>query len=191
MGLHEKKQFYNLFYNKEMTKQELYNQFRDNHLELADFITALSEYDFGKSYNDKWTPGQQLSHVYLCLQPIARAMENKDFIIQKFGYIDREVQDYDTIISHYTTTLLQGGKAPDKFVPKGVTWVEKNALIKNFQELIAHFAFLFDNYSEKELHSLILPHPLLGNLTLTEMFYLMTHHATHHLRQTQNNLNKG
>lgn len=30
--------------------------------------------------------------------------------------------------------------------------------------------------------------PLLGNLTIREMFYLMTYHATHHLRQIINNL---
>ena len=36
------------------------------------------------------------------------------------------------------------------------------------------------NYSEKELEVYILPHPLLGKLTLREMLYFNILHAEHH-----------
>jgi hypothetical protein len=40
-----------------------------------------------------------------------------------------------------------------------------------------------NRFSESELDQLLLPHPLLGKLTLREMVYFTIYHAHHHERQ--------
>ena len=45
-----------------------------------------------------------------------------------------------------------------------------------------------DSFSEKQLDTFILPHPLLGKLTLREMLYFTIYHAEHHKKQTLKNL---
>jgi hypothetical protein len=44
-------------------------------------------------------------------------------------------------------------------------------------------------YPEKKLDSLILPHPLLGKLTLREMLYFTNYHVIHHHKLTNRDLN--
>ncbi|HWW40756.1 DinB family protein, partial [Pedobacter sp.] len=171
-----------------MTKQELIAKFRENHLELVDYIAALAAGQFSYSRNGKWTPGQQLNHVYLCLKPIAQALASKDFILQKFGKIDRPSLGYDDVIENYKTALANGGKAPERFVPEKFDPDHKVELSAQLIALLQTIEQLLNHYTDDELDHLVLPHPLLGNLTIREMLCLMTYHATHHLRQTEMNL---
>jgi len=43
-------------------------------------------------------------------------------------------------------------------------------------------------FSEEDLDKLILPHPLLGKLTLREMMYFTIYHVQHHQRIVERNL---
>lgn len=171
-----------------MTKQELIDSFYKNHLELLDYIVTLTDEAFSFSANGKWTAGQQLSHVYLCLQPISQALGSKEYILQKFGKLDRETMDYEKVILLYTSALENGGKAPERFVPELVNASDRIQLRNDFNELLLKLNTQLGEYSEDELNTLILPHPLLGNLCISELMYLMTYHATHHLMLTKKNL---
>ncbi len=52
--------------------------------------------------------------------------------------------------------------------------------IKNFKELHnAMFANL-ENWSDKQLNTYLLPHPLIGKLTIKEMLYFVDYHILHH-----------
>ena len=171
-----------------MTKKELIDKSYQNHKELSDYIESLPDDKFIHCQNGKWTPGQQLSHVYLCLKPISQALTSKEFIEKKFGKILRSTMDFDAVINLFYTTLKDGGKAPDKFVPQHIDSNEKAKLVKDLSEILVTIQNQLNNYSDNELDTLVLPHPLLGNLTINEMFYIMTQHATHHLKQTESNL---
>lgn len=171
-----------------MTKQQLISEFVQNHIEFNNYINALTEVEFAYSNQGKWTAGQQLEHVYLCLYPISQALASKEFILHKFGKTDRSSLSYDEIIDNYKAALAQGGKAPDRFVPGAFDPADKSKVSSQLLELLETIAQQLDGYTNEELDSLLLPHPLLGNLTITEMFYLMTYHATHHHRQTELNL---
>jgi hypothetical protein len=171
-----------------MTKQELIEKFYQNHKELSDYVDSLPDDKFTHLQNEKWTAGQQLSHVYLCLKPISQALTSKEFIENKFGRISRPTMDYNDVINIYNRTLKNGGKAPDKFVPQRVDMSDKAKLVQDLSELLTTIKNQISIYSDNDLDTLVLPHPLLGSLTINEMFYLMTQHATHHLRQTEINL---
>lgn len=171
-----------------MNKIALIEQFKANHEELMKYINQLTNTEFTTSTNGKWTPGQQLEHVYLCLVPIAKVLSSKTFILEKFGVINRAVWNYDEVIHNYTTALSQGGKAPEKFLPAAVD-VNKKALIMNdTTSTLNSICESLNDYTEAELDSLLLPHPLLGKLSIRELFFLMGYHATHHLNQTKQNL---
>lgn len=171
-----------------MKKTELVNNFYNNHKELIFYINALSHQKFMYTKSGKWTAGQQLEHIYLCLIPIRQALASKDFIHQKFGTIDRPVIERDVLINNYKTSLLNGGKAPERYVPGEVSIKQKKHQIEQLFDLLTQIKVELVDYSEVELDTLVLPHPLLGKLTIREMMYLMTYHAKHHLEQTKLNL---
>lgn len=171
-----------------MTTSELIALFRSNHLELADYVNALPNDQFSYSRNGKWTAGQQLSHVYLCLLPIAKALASKEFLLEKFGKIDRPLWDYDTVLANYMEALDKGGKAPERFLPEDIQPEAKEELSADLSQILDTIKHQLQNYSEEELDTIVMPHPLLGSMTIREMFFLMAYHATHHLRQTEQNL---
>lgn len=45
-----------------------------------------------------------------------------------------------------------------------------------------------DSFTEKELDQYVLPHPLLGKLTLREMMFFTIYHVQHHEVLTKKNL---
>ena len=47
-----------------------------------------------------------------------------------------------------------------------------------------------DSFSEKDLDNYILPHPLLGKLTIREMLFFTIYHVQHHEVLTLKNLGK-
>jgi hypothetical protein len=171
-----------------MTKEALIKLFFDKHNEFLAYINTLPDVEFMISKNHKWTPGQQLDHIYLCLQPLAQALASKAYIEQKFGLIKRPFLSYNEVIANYDAALKKGGKAPERFVPKSVELDQKPELLTLTHEMIKAISDQLTTYTETELDTLALPHPLLGLLTVKEMFYLMAHHATHHLDQTKQNL---
>lgn len=168
-----------------MTKQELIKAFCNNHHEMIDYVTSLTDEQFTFSNNGKWTAGQQFQHVYLTIAVFPRVLSSKDFILQKFGTINRAGWSYNTLIENYLKTSRQ---APQQYLPEQVSPEQKATIAADIHNVLPTIKQLLDQYTEEELDTLVLPHPLLGNLTIREMFYLMGYHATHHLRQTEKNL---
>ena len=48
-----------------MKKTEITKKFKENTNNFVSYIYTLSDQDFEKITNNKWSPGQQLKHVYL------------------------------------------------------------------------------------------------------------------------------
>jgi len=171
-----------------MNTQQLLTQFETNHRGLVSYITSLTDEQFTLSTNGKWTPGQQLEHVYKCNQPLAFLFANKPVIETKFGKIERTRWSHADVKEKYTAALAAGGKAPERFVPAEVTPAQKAELAEKTLNDVSSIVKLLSNYTEEELDNLAIPHPLLGNMSIREMMYLMTDHATHHLEKTKENL---
>lgn len=166
-----------------MKKQELIADFIKNHEELIRYVDRLDDFEFSYSYNNKWTAGQQLEHVLRTIMPFPKVLPSKEFILEKFGKINRSTWDYKTVLENYSKTSL---KAPEQFLPKDdIPIIQKNEIISDIRTILRKTAGLLDTYSEDELDTLTLPHPLLGTLTIREMFYLMSYHPLHHQKQIE------
>ncbi len=169
-----------------MEKQKLIRTFVTNHEMVLNAIDLLTEQEFNYHSEGKWSAGQQLQHLLLTIQPFSTVLIRKDFILDKFGPINRAIWDEQTVFKHY---LSSSRKAPEQFIPDDYVFFEtKKELmaavlknVKNIQELLLSF-------SDAELDTLTLPHPLVGRLTIREMFYLMSYHPLHHLKQIKEQL---
>ncbi len=174
-----------------MTKKEIIHQLTIKHSEIADLISSLNDTDFCYSSDSKWTAGQQLDHIILSVSPLAKALLLPRFILKRlFGKANRPSKDYDSLVKKYVSKLDAGGKAPTPFIPKTVESNQKKKLKSKSLKLVTKLCKQVDGFSEQQLDEYILPHPLLGKVTIREMLYFTIYHAEHHQKITLRNLGR-
>jgi hypothetical protein len=172
-----------------MQKQALAKQLIENHQSFINYVLSLSEVDFVKSENGKWTAGQQLDHLYRSAKPLVLAFSLPPFIVKLlFGKANRPSKTYEEIVQKYEGTLANGAKASGSFVPKTITFEQRMSLAHSLQLVVQKIASKVANFNEQQLDEVVFPHPLLGKLTAREMLYFTIYHVALHQKITQRNL---
>ena len=172
-----------------MTKLELANQLTERHQSFVNYVQALSEADFMKSENGKWTAGQQLDHLYRSAKPLVLAFSLPSFAVKLlFGKANRPSKSYAEIVHKYKSTLANGAKASGTFIPPAVTFDQRAVKLTALTSVVQKIATRLQKYNEQQLDEVLLPHPLLGKLTAREMLYFTLFHVELHLAITARNL---
>lgn len=172
-----------------MEKEQLIERLVERHQALIRFVEELTETDFNYQPDQKWTAGQQLEHILLSLQQLNTGLKIPKLILRTtFGLANRPSRDYEGVVEKYKEKLADGGKAPSKYVPKKVVMAQRNKLSDDLQISLVKLQKGLDKFSETELDKYILPHPLLGKMTLREMLCFMHYHTDFHLQSIKTNL---
>lgn len=174
-----------------MTKAEILQQFSERHQTFVTLITSLSQEEFLFIKSDKWTAGQQLDHIYRSVKPLKMALGLPKFVPRLlFGKANRPSKDYDNLVKKYVAKLASDYKVSKQFLPKSIAFEESKSLENKLLHTIQMLCNHLNKYDEPELDSYILPHPLLGKLTLREMLYFTVYHVEHHHKATLRNLGR-
>ena len=169
-----------------MEKQEIITRLKENHQVFVDYILALPNDKFLQHENGKWSAGQQLDHIFRSVKPVTMAFGLPGFLLRLlFGKSNRTGRSYDELVVKYHAKLAAGGKASGRFIPKPVNISDRLELAKALILKVGKLSYILENYTEQELDTMILPHPLLGKLTLREMLFFTCFHVEHHLQTTK------
>ena len=146
------------------------------------YVADMNKEKFEAMPDGKWSSGQNLDHLIRSIKPLQPAYSLPKFILRIiFGKANRPSKSYDELVLKYKTKLAAGGRASGPFIPPVILFEQKDMLIKKYdlhkQKLIRKIA----KQTEEDLDQYILPHPLLGKLTLREMLFFTIHHNEHHL----------
>ncbi len=170
-----------------MNRDVLIDKLNKNYTLFIEYINSLTDDEFVVSLNDKWTAGQQLDHILRSVKPLTQILNSKSIIEDIFGMTERPSLSYEEIVNNYKIELEKGGKATGKFIPEKINSNQKNDLTKALADNLKTLIQNLIDYTDKELDSLLLPHPLLGNLTIREMIYFTIYHVGHHHEKTTQN----
>ncbi len=113
---------------------------------------------------------------------------DKSAIEKTFGRTDRTGRTYEVLLDEYLVKLNEGSKAPVRFVPEATSPDQRKVQCKLLTKLVKELYAKIETFSDEELDTLLIPHPLLGNLTLREMLYNTAYHVKHHQMQVEENL---
>lgn len=172
-----------------MNKEQLARLLRDNHGQFFHQLKNLGDADFCYVPEGKWSAAQHLDHIYRSVAPVNLALWiPKFFIRRKFGLANRPSKTYEELIEKYKQKLSEGGKAIGPFIPEVVTADKKAVLLRRVHRVATKLCNKTINHSEEALDKYILPHPLLGKLTLREMLYFTAYHVQHHRELVQRGL---
>jgi hypothetical protein len=164
-----------------MTKQQIIKLLKQKHNAFIAYIETLTAEEFLYAPTDKWTAAQQLDHIHKAVKPLTQAMGYPKFVPRLlFGKANRPSKTYDELINRYNEKLSLGGRASGRFVPPTITAGQKDMLIKLVLASVHNLCKRIEKFTETELDNLILPHPLLGKITIREMLYFTAYHVEHH-----------
>lgn len=166
-----------------MNQSEIIQRLQSEYNAFTDFIASLSETALYQAQPGKWNAAQQLRHVYICLRPIKIATSLPRFLpLLLFGSAKKASSSYHALVEAYQEKLRRGGKAPFMYVPGNAKGdVEK--LIQALKDLVNSLCGRVASYDEAALDHIVLPHPLLGKLTMRELLYFAIYHVGHHHQQ--------
>jgi hypothetical protein len=146
------------------------------------YICSLNKEAFEATPEGKWSAGQNLDHLIRSIHPLQLAYALPKFILRLlFGKANRPSRTYEELVSKYKTRLAAGGKAKGPFIPPIISYDRKDALVKKYESQKQKLIRKIERQKEEDLDKYILPHPLLGKLTLREMLFFTIYHNEHHL----------
>ena len=150
------------------------------------FISSLDKKEFEAMPEGKWSAGQNLDHLIRAIRPLQLAFWlPKLFLKLFFGRSTRPSKSYEQVVEKYKSKLAQGGKASGPFIPPVVLFEKKLSLLETYDSQKKRFIKKVQKQQESELDRYILPHPLLGKVTLREMLFFTIYHNQHHLESLE------
>ena len=167
-----------------MNTSELRSRLQAAHSEFAASLKGMSDEAFVQPTGPgKWTPGQHLDHLCRSVFPVLVALRLPGWFRRAmFGKADRPSRTYEELLSRYQQRLAQGGRASGPYVPGAVPLQRREGLLRRLAKLARQLDRATARLDESTLDREILPHPLLGTLTLREMLCFTAFHADHHER---------
>lgn len=173
-----------------MDKANIIDELKRKYSRFGDLVEPMSEADFTFSMNgEKWSAGQQTDHLCRSVKPLNKGLGAPEFVLKSmFGKSDHPSASYDELVARYREALAAGGTAPEPFRPEAITFEQKDEIIQELRRQVEVLCMKIEKINEEKLDILVLPHPLLGKLTLREMFYFTIYHAEHHHQHVEQNL---
>ena len=154
-------------------------------------IGLLNEAEFLDAAPGKWSAGQQLDHLCRSVAPLNLAFRLPDFVLRMmFGSANRPSKSYEALVEKYQSKLAEGGRASGRFIPGPVAWKSREKYLARLEKSVIDLKQLVMQLDDSQLDSLLLPHPLLGKLTLREMLYFTLYHVQHHQQAIWKSLKK-
>lgn len=151
---------------------------------FADLITQWPDATFETTPGGKWSAGQQLDHLIRSVKPVSLALRLPGWLLRiLFGKPNRPSRTYEVLVEKYRQKLSAGGVAPGAFVPPVIPLARKQQLLDAYKMQQQRLIKIVERWQDADLDRYLLPHPLLGKLTLREMLYFTVYHTGHHYRQ--------
>jgi len=174
-----------------MNRPEIISELTCNYKLFTDFTSSLDNREFLFAPTGKWTASQQLDHLIRAVSPLSAGLQLPKFAVRLlFGKSNRPSESYEELVGKYLSKLEMGGKASGRFIPLKIAPEDKQRNIEKLLKRVKQLGTSINTYSEQQLDTFILPHPLLGKVTLREMMYFTIYHAEHHLKQAIKNAGK-
>ena len=164
------------------TRPEITTALKARFDEAAAFFAGRPDNTFCTAPPERWTEGQHLDHLIRSAKPLNLALRLPRIALRmKFGTAKAPGETMEALAARYEATLAAGGKASGRFVPPAVAREDKPQLLEALRHEGERLVEVAQAWSEEDLDKYVLPHPLLGDLTVRGMLFFTYHHMGHHL----------
>ena len=166
-----------------MTKQDIEHILQNKHHELFEWLNKQSDDSWIQGPTNKWTVGQHVLHLLNALQLLNKVLGYPKFLLKyKFGKSNRPSRSYDAIVNRYQEKLALNQEKAQAFnerlrIP---TSSERKKILLQLQLQNQKLQGRVHHWKNKELDRVLVPHPLMGRMTVREIIMWTAHHTDHH-----------
>ena len=170
------------------TKATLVTELKTAAQTAVAWYTAIPADAFFTRHGETWSPSDNVDHLIRAVTPLTRGLKLPKFVLQiLFGRAHIPSRSYAEICKAYEDVLATGVGASGAFLPDQQTpsdkQKQKTVLIDRLSKRGNDLAVLIDQkWTDAALDECLLPHPLLGKLTVREMLYFTIYHLLRHAR---------
>jgi hypothetical protein len=142
--------------------------------------------EFFTRHGDVWSPSDNVDHLIKAVKPIAKALKLPKITLQAmFGKPDKASMTYEELCQIYRDEIARGAKASGRYLPHQETPVDdaedrKKTLLEQWSKANVELVSIVEKWDESELDRYLLPHPLIGKLTIREMIFFTIYHNLRH-----------
>lgn len=166
---------------------------------LYTFFMGVPPTQFSVGSDLRWSPAQHAQHLVQTMSPLAsvlqwpalvRALQRVRPMAERarapgWTKATSEARTYTEIRSDYQEVLRLGGQAPERYLPRLNARRSQPELARSVQVSILSLQGTVRGWDENQLDTLLLPHPLMGLLSVREMLLFMLYHNGHHVTGVQ------
>ncbi len=132
---------------------------------------------------EKWSIEEQFDHLIRSNIPVCKALFLPEGQLAAMGQPEQPSRDFDSLYTIYSDRLATGAKATGRFIPKAEELKASAQALREWQQIGGDFQLALAKWEEDRMDRYVLPHPVLGNLTIREMLFFTIFHNEHHLNK--------
>ncbi len=161
--------------------------------QFARYCETVPDKEFYRERNGNWSIAQHLQHLIISTKTSTAAYALPKFILRIVaGKPNRSSRTYDELVNKYLGKLAEGGKAKGRYIPGKLNEkTSKDKMLEKWFSVTGNYLkAIKTNCKESQLDKFIVPHPLLGKITLRELGYFTIYHTHHHLKNLQGRMSE-
>ncbi len=172
------------------TKAELMATLKDANQRAEKWFREIPSSDFFTRQGEAWSPSDNVDHLIRAVKPITKALKLPKITLQAmFGKPQKLSVTYEELCQTYRDEIAKGAQASGRYLPNQENPNVKSAEEKK-KELLDQWAnankelvSVAEKWEENELDQYLLPHPILGKLTIREILFFTIYHNLRHASQ--------
>ena len=175
--------------SKITTKKELIDTLEDSSWRVAEWFTAIPAKDFFIRQREAWSASDNVDHLTRAHKPIAMALKLPKLTLRAmFGRPARASTSYEGLCQNYRDEIAKGAQASGRYLPNqqnpdSDAEIKKLRLLAQFSNASRELVAAAEKWTEGDLDDYLLPHPILGKLTIREMLFFTIYHNLRHASQ--------
>lgn len=171
------------------TREDLISKLKDSNQWVLRWFNEIPTEVFFIRLGDAWSASDNVDHLIKAHTPIAQALRLPKIALRTmFGKPDKAPMSYEELCQVYRDEITKGAQASGRYLPNQEnpgeeTEGRKRKLLDQFSKASSELVSMLEKWDDKELDDYLLPHPILGKLTIREMIFFTIYHNLRHASQ--------
>lgn len=166
-----------------MDKLAIADLIEEKYQVLFDWLNQQPTENWETGPEGKWTTSQHILHLVNSLQLLNNALSYPRFFLKyKFGLSNRPSRSYEEVVKKYQDKLVENLDKSIEFNKdlKSPLLKDKPRLMTRLQIQHKKLQYKTRKISDVNLDTLVIPHPLMGKMTVRELIMWAAYHTEHH-----------